>query len=111
VAVAALVGWLGRAGRRNAAVALLAACTIASLVHLKIKVFPALDKQAGTRSLWREVEPYVAETCVGEVRRQVLYGLDYYSDSRLPDCSESPRPYRVESDPPRLTPPDASHPP
>ncbi len=109
VAAAGIVGWLDRAGRRNAAMMLLAACTIASLIHLKIEVFPTIDEQAGTRSLWREIEPHVAETCVGDVRRHVAYGLAYYSDSRLPDCSDSPQPYRIESDPPRLTRPISSH--
>ncbi len=102
VAAAGASAWLDRIGRRGAAIALLAACTIASLVHLKVSAFPALDAQAGTRSLWREVEPHLAEACIGDVRRHVAYGLAYYSDSRLRECSSNPQPYRVESDPPRL---------
>jgi 4-amino-4-deoxy-L-arabinose transferase-like glycosyltransferase len=109
VAAAGIVGWLDRTGRRNAAVMLLAACTVASLIHLKTRVFSAIDEQAGTRSLWHEIEPHVAETCVGDVRRHVVYGLSYYSDSRLQECSSSPQPYRVESDPPQLTRPTTSH--
>jgi 4-amino-4-deoxy-L-arabinose transferase-like glycosyltransferase len=109
VAAAGIAFWLDRTGRRKAAVMLVAACTIASLVHLKIKVFPTLDAQAGTRSLWLAIDPHVAETCIGDVRRHVAYGLAYYSDSRLPDCSDDPRAYRVESDPAQLTPPAPNH--
>ena len=102
LATITLVGgiwWMARRGRRGMAFTLLGGCAAASFIYLKINAFPAIDREAGTRTLWHQVEPYLEETCIGEVRRHVIYGLRYYSSGRLPDCSTQPRPYRVESDP------------
>jgi 4-amino-4-deoxy-L-arabinose transferase-like glycosyltransferase len=96
VAVAVL-SWLGR---RRAAVAVLAACAALSFILLKWQTFPAISERAGARPLWRQIEPQLDKTCLGDVRRHVADGLRYYSHRRLPDCSSEPRPYRVESDPP-----------
>jgi len=101
--------WLAvRRQRVGWAVTLLTAASVTGLVHLKTATFPLIDEAAGTRSLWRRVEPHVEKTCLGRVRRHVAYGLRYYSEGRLPDCSTNPRPYRVESDPPVLLGPQAS---
>jgi 4-amino-4-deoxy-L-arabinose transferase len=97
-----VVAVLAMRGRRRAAVAVLAACAAASFVLLKTQTFPAVSERAGVRPLWLEIEPQLGETCVGDVRRHVAYGLSYYSHGRLPDCSSQPRPVRVESDPPIL---------
>lgn len=94
-------------GRRRAAVALLAGCAAVSFVFLKSQAFPAVSERAGVRPLWLQIEPQLAETCLGDVRRHVAYGLNYYSHGRLPDCAAQPRPFRVESDPPALLSPGA----
>jgi hypothetical protein len=73
-----------------------------SFTLLKSQTFPAVSESAGVRRLWHEIEPQLADTCMGDVRRHVAYGLSYYSHGRLPDCSAQPRPWRVESDPPAL---------
>ena len=103
VAVAATVGYLGSRRRLGAAVGVLAAVAALGFLHLKIATFPAIDLHAGTRTLWRKVEPQLARACVGEVRRHVRYGLEYYSAGRLPDCDSEPRPVRIEDDPAALT--------
>jgi 4-amino-4-deoxy-L-arabinose transferase-like glycosyltransferase len=100
---AAGVGWLVAAGRRAAAVTVLAGCTAVGFIHLKVNTFPIIDRRAGTRALWRQIEPRLEETCLGDVRRHVVYGLRYYSHGRLPLCTVEPRPLRVESDPAVLT--------
>lgn len=69
------------------------------MAHLKLTTFPAIDREAGTRALWRQIEPHLDETCIGQVRRHVVYGLGYYSHGRLPFCDSAPRPFRVHSDP------------
>ena len=99
LATAAGVWWAASRQRTLLAVSLLAAGTAGGLTHLKLKTFPAIDRQAGTRALWRQVEPYLEQTCIGEVRRHVVYGLAYYSHGRLPSCGSAPRPFRVDSDP------------
>jgi hypothetical protein len=101
------VALLGGPERRRAAVALLAACAALNFIYLKTLTFPAISERAGTRTLWLRVEPRLAETCIGDVRRHVAYGLRYYSNGRLPDCASQSRPWRVESDPPVLAGPQA----
>jgi 4-amino-4-deoxy-L-arabinose transferase-like glycosyltransferase len=99
LAIAAAVWWAASRNRTLLAVSLLAAGTVGGLACLKLNTFPALDRQAGTRALWRQVEPHLEETCIGQVRRHVVYGLRYYSHDRLPSCEAAPRPFRVDSDP------------
>ncbi len=103
VAVAAMVGYLSSRRRVGAAVGVLGAVATLGFLYLKIATFPAIDLHAGTRTLWRKVEPQLARACVGEVRRHVRYGLDYYSAGRLPDCDSDPRPVRIQDDPAKLT--------
>jgi 4-amino-4-deoxy-L-arabinose transferase-like glycosyltransferase len=99
------VGILSFLEKRRAAIALLAASAALNFIVLKTQTLPAISERAGTRLLWFEIEPRLADTCIGDVRRHVVYGLRYYSRGRLPDCSVEPRPWRVESDPPVLTEP------
>ena len=99
LAVAAAVWWAASRSRTLLAVGLLAAGAVVGMGFLKLNTFPALDREAGTRALWRQVEPHLGETCIGQVRRHVAYGLAYYSHDRLPLCESTPRPFRVDSDP------------
>jgi 4-amino-4-deoxy-L-arabinose transferase-like glycosyltransferase len=100
----AVLSWLDR---RRAAVAILAGYAALSFILLKWQTFPAISGRAGTRVVWRQIEPQLDQTCLGEVRRHVADGLRYYSRRRLPDCTSQQRPYRVESDPPVLVGPQA----
>ena len=81
------------------AVALLGAASFCGWVYLESATFPAIDRQAGARPLWREIEPHAGDACIGDVRRHVEYGLQYYSAGRLPLCEKTQRPFRIESDP------------
>jgi hypothetical protein len=76
---------------------------------LKAAVFPALDEAAGARPLWLLIEPRREEICIGDVPRHVRYGLQYYSQGRLPDCSAMPQAFQVEFDPPRIVPNSAKN--
>ena len=102
-AVAASLGYLDLRQRRGAAVAVLGSAAALGFIYLKTATFPAIDLHAGTRALWQQVEPQLARTCLGQVRRHVRYGLDYYSAGRLPDCDSAPRPLQIENDPAALT--------
>jgi 4-amino-4-deoxy-L-arabinose transferase-like glycosyltransferase len=106
VAFAAACTVAATASRKSApaALAALAAFSAVSFVLLKAAVFPALDQAAGARPLWLRIEPQRAEICIGDVPRHVRYGLQYYSQGHLPDCSSVQRPFQVESDPPRIVP-------
>ena len=102
VLAAVAIAWAAGAGRRSTAVLLLGVSAVINLSYLQINTFPAIDREAGTRPLWRLIEPRQSETCIGNVRRHVVYGLDYYSAHGLPRCAETPRPYHVTGDPARL---------
>ena len=102
VVAAAAIAWAEGTGKRTAAVVLLGVTAIISLTFLQINTFPAIDREAGTRALWHSIEPRQSETCIGDVRRHVVYGLDFYSAHQLPSCAKTPRPYRVTGDPARL---------
>ncbi len=101
-----MVLWAANSGKRTMAVQLLAAIAVVNISYLQIKTFPVIDGEAGVRPLWLSTEPHQSETCIGEVRRHVVYGLDYYSDHKLPRCIETPRPYHITGDPAQLTQPN-----
>ncbi len=100
-AAVALAGWRGRAGW---ATALVAAAAVLGVAGLKRQVYPHLDIAAGTRAFYRGIEDRASQTCIGEVRRHVAYGLAFYSHGTLPPCTSQPRPTRIEGDPPRISP-------
>jgi 4-amino-4-deoxy-L-arabinose transferase-like glycosyltransferase len=97
-ALAAGVWWAERNGRRGLAVAALALASVAGYAATKQEIFGAVDRAASARWLWREAQAYRDELCVGDVSRQIEYGLQYYAGRALPACSEAPRPYRIERD-------------
>ncbi len=98
--VVGVVAWAAWTGRRQLAVGALVLAAVLGLSALKRSVFPQLDAVAGARGLLDQTP--LDSVCVGEVRRHVLYGVDFYSDRQIPACSQSPRPYRIEGDPPRI---------
>lgn len=104
LAAACAVAVMASRKSKSAAMGSLAAFAAVSFVLLKSVAYPALDRSAGARPLWRRIEPRQHELCIGDVRRQVRYGLRYYSRESLPECDTAPRPFRVESDPPRIVP-------
>jgi 4-amino-4-deoxy-L-arabinose transferase-like glycosyltransferase len=97
--LAAGATWVLARRSASAAIAFLGAASFCGWAYLESATFPAIDRQAGTRQLWREIRPHLSSTCIGDVRRHVEYGLQYYSTGRLPLCENAPRPVRVESDP------------
>jgi len=107
LAAAAAVGawWLANNRRSAAALALLAMLTAAAWLQIKLVALPAVDQTASARPLWRQVEPHRDQACVESLNRALRYGLNYYSVTPLPDCTATPRPYRitqVQGQPPAL---------
>jgi len=90
------------AGRKQLAAGLLAAGAAISLIAVKTQTFPALDRAAGSRSLWYEISHQHHEICTADLRRHVRYGLDFYSRNSLPTCEEEPRSRVLSGDPPAL---------
>ena len=96
VLVAALVWWLargepqnpGQTGKPNLAMVTIGMAVVFGVAYLKGVAFPALDERVSVRAFWRAHSSQVVASCVGaEVRREWWYGLNYYADRALPDCT------------------------
>jgi len=85
------------AKRRNSgqAVALLGLLVSAGWLYVKLTALPAVDQAASARPLWERVRAQREDTCVETLNRALRYGLNYYSITPLPDCTEAPKPYRI----------------
>jgi len=87
ILVAALVWWLAWSGKPNLAMAAMGMAVLFGVVYLKVVTFPALDERVSVRGFWRAHPSEISTACVGqEVRREWLYGLNYYAGRALPDC-------------------------
>jgi len=91
VAIAALVWFLDRRGRRLASVASLAVFAAIGMVYLKLEI----GRTDFARSLWNRISTNSGGVCVASLDRGWRYGLNYYSTVPLPDCSVIPKPLRV----------------
>ena len=56
----------------------------ATLLWFQFAVFPAIDRAASARPLWRENHP----DCAPRMSRSLLYGLEYYAGRSLPPCEQ-----------------------
>ena len=54
-----------------------------AFLWFQFAAFPALDRAASARPMWRRQHP----ECAPELDRSVLYGLYYYSGGALPGCA------------------------
>ena len=85
---AAGVFWLAWMNKREQAVFAVMAITIAGLGYFKIAVLPELDQRYSVRGFWRAHATEVAAgACVKDVRRDWVYGLNYYAHRSLPACT------------------------
>jgi len=99
VLLAAAVYRLERRDYRAAALATMAVAVTAGVVLVKLIDLPAIDRAASARPLWREIAGERERVCVASMHRNWRYGLNYYSVTPLPDCSQSPRPLQVRQTP------------
>jgi 4-amino-4-deoxy-L-arabinose transferase-like glycosyltransferase len=101
LAAAPAVGaWLLEArGKRLAAVFTLAAGVAAGVFYLKAAVVPELNRRVSARDLWAQVSPRAGNVCVDGLETAWRYGLNYYSVTPLPECSEKPTAWRVRQEP------------
>ncbi len=95
VALALGIYWLDSRGRHTAALCAMAVALTAGLTMMKLAGLPAIDRTYSARPLWREIAAQREHVCIESMRRSWRYGLNYYSVTPLPDCSQSPRPVRV----------------
>jgi hypothetical protein len=94
--VVALSAWLLESrGNRVAAVLAVAAGAALGIGYLKTVATPELDRNVSARWLWRQIGGQSGEVCIGDVKRDWVYGLNYYSVTPLPDCATQPKPLKV----------------
>ena len=94
-AIAAAAWFLEGRGRRLAAVLAVTAGAALGIAWLKAGVTPELDRSVSARGLWRQIAGRSSQVCIGDVKRDWEYGLNYYSVTPLPDCAAQSRPLRV----------------
>jgi len=99
VALALVIYWLERNGRRTAALATMAVAVTGGVVALKTIELPAIDRAYSARPLWREIAARRDSVCVAGMHRSWRYGLNYYSVTPLPDCSQSAQTLQVWQEP------------
>jgi 4-amino-4-deoxy-L-arabinose transferase-like glycosyltransferase len=82
-------------GRRLAAVLVVTAATGIGLTYLKIRCEPEMERIATARALARQAAAHPGAVCLGEIKRDQEYGLEYYLGTPLPPCDANPREFHV----------------
>lgn len=77
--------------RRRWAALVVAVAAVLSVVYLKSSAFPVMDERVSVRGFWRS-HPQAGGACVEDVKRDVVYGLSYYSARPALECLEGERP-------------------
>jgi len=99
-AILALVVWLlERRGLRAAGLAAVTLAAAAGVLILKHADLHSMDRAVSARPFWREIMAQRDRVCVASMHRSWRYGLNYYSVTPLPDCSQSPLPLQVRQEP------------
>ena len=99
VALALGIYWLERQARRAAALAVMAGAVAAGVTVLKLIDLPAIDRAYSARPLWGQIASQRDSVCIENMHRTWRYGLNYYSVTPLPDCSQAARPLQVIQEP------------
>jgi 4-amino-4-deoxy-L-arabinose transferase-like glycosyltransferase len=97
LAIAALAWALDSRGWRIAATLAVAAGAAAGVGMLKVAVAPELDQRISSRGIWREVQNRDGQVCLGELKRDWAYGMNYYAGRELPLCDANPKPLEIVS--------------
>jgi 4-amino-4-deoxy-L-arabinose transferase-like glycosyltransferase len=110
IAIAAIAWILDTRGRRLAATLTVAAGACLGVAYLKAVTAPVLDRQVSARSMWRQVALRADDVCLGDLRRDWVYGLNYYASRALPSCKNVPKPLAIVSLDGRMVAVDLPHP-
>jgi len=87
-AIAIVAWWLAWRERQTLAVFAVALAAMAGVVYIKVRTFPELDQRVSVRGFWR-ANP-APDACTDWIRRDWVYGLNYYADRVLPSCEVAP---------------------
>ena len=89
ILAAAGVFWLAWLGKREQAMIAATLATLAAIAYFKFAVLPVLDQRYSVRAFWNENASQIEGACIKDVRRDWIYGLNYYAGRALSEC---PRP-------------------
>jgi len=93
---AALVWWLSWTERPNLAIVAAGMSILFGVAYFKATTLPPLDRDVSVRSFWRAHRAAINAACVAaELRRDWVYGLNYYAGHPLPSCSDTPLPNQI----------------
>jgi len=97
VLAAAGIFWLAWLGRREQAMIAATLAALAAIGYFKFAVLPVLDQQYSVRGFWRTHAQQLesVDICIKDVRREWVYGLNYYAGRPLPECSGTQLPVVV----------------
>jgi len=97
IAIAAVAWMLESRGRRLAATFVIAAAAAFGVALLKTAAAPDLDARVSARGLWRQVSSESESVCLGDLKRDWVYGLNYYAGRALPSCADDAKPLQIMS--------------
>jgi hypothetical protein len=90
VVPALLVWWLSWTDKPNLAMITAGMAVLFGVAYFKATTLPALDRDVSVRAFWRGHRAEIADACVDQnVRREWVYGLDYYAGHALPACTDA----------------------
>jgi 4-amino-4-deoxy-L-arabinose transferase-like glycosyltransferase len=89
IAAAGAVIWLAQHKGRQYAMAMAVLAATFGVVYLKRVMLPDMDRVASARPLWFQIKNNPDRYCVGDLHRNLLYGLNYYTHQPLPRCEDA----------------------
>jgi len=97
--------WLAWLQKREQAMIAVALAALAAVAYFKVSVLPELDQRYSVRPFWRANAAQIESACLQDVRRDWVYGLNYYAARALPECSGTPRQNAIRDFPLRIAQP------
>jgi hypothetical protein len=74
-------------GRREQMMLAAALAALAAVGYFKFALLPVLDQRYSVRGFARANAPQIEGACIKDVRRDWVYGLNYYAGRPLAECS------------------------
>jgi len=81
--------WLAWLQKREQAMIAATLAALVAIAYFKIAVLPVLDQRYSVRGFWRANAARIQEACLKDVRRDWVYGLNYYAGRPLPGCADA----------------------
>jgi len=97
LAPAFIVWWLSWTERPSLAMIAAGMTVLFGIAYFKGATLPALDREVSVRAFWRGHRAEIAGACIAPgVRREWVYGLNYYAGHPLPECAADPQPDSID---------------